>query len=110
MLVDKFQNALVYVVKTIVSEPYRHLIKSTTLYGSAARGDYSSTSNIDLLIEMAVDFSSDIAMEIRTKCNARHREFLEINLFFADDRVAPSGVESFNNSIRIEEILLDITG
>lgn len=96
-------ESLAYAIKAL--KPYKPYIRAIYLYGSCARHEQKSSSDVDLFLYVTPDASPKLMREIRANISPDNISLPEVDVHFSMDNEF-SGCRVFNNNLKKEAKLL----
>jgi len=96
-------KSLAYAIRAL--KPYKPYIKAIYLYGSCARCEQKSSSDVDLFLFMTAETSPEIMREIRANLSPGDTSLPEVDVHFSTNEEF-SGCKTFNNNLKKEAKLI----
>lgn len=102
----KFDQALGHAIKEIGNWKYKNSIEKIYLYGSCARNEQRSDSDIDLYIELSTDVPGEEIRNLKIQCNSDDWKLPEVDVKVEISGNVLEKDDLFHKNIRNEGILL----
>lgn len=102
----KFDQALDHAIQTIGNWEYKKTISKIYLYGSCARMEQRSDSDIDLYIELESEIPLSAIRELKVECNPEDWRLPEVDIKVDFGESTVEKDDLFHRNIKREGILL----